>query len=102
MVVWIKIDRDPHAKFRGFSILGRELRVTGYEPVTGEMEDMTGKKMHGRFWVVEASEIYRTMPEMKRFPIRHEAWFIPFEFCESFVRPYYYLDKKEIQSILKS
>ena len=91
MVVWIKIAADPHAKLRGFSILGRELRVQGYEPIYGTMEDFRGSQMHGKFWVVEASEVYRVIPEMQKFSIREEVWFFPFEFCDSLVRPDYYL-----------
>jgi hypothetical protein len=94
MVVWIRISADPHAKARGFSIENRELRVKGYEPIFGTMEDFRGSTMPGKFWVVEASEVYRVIPEMRKFPIREEAWFFPFEFCDSFVRPDYYLSTK--------
>jgi hypothetical protein len=102
MVVWIQVFKDPHANFRGFSIRGRELRVQGYEPIFGEMEDLTGKRMQGKFWVVEAKEVYRAIPEMRRFPIRMEAWFFPFEFCDSLVRPDYYLQGTVVNHTLKS
>ncbi len=92
MQVWIQICQDPHAGFRGFSILNRELRVVGYEPIHSVMEDLRGQKMRGKFWVVKASEVYRVMPEMRKFPIRDEDWFFPFEFCNSLVRPDYYLE----------
>lgn len=97
MEVWIKIIADPHAKTRGFSILGRELRVLGYEPVHDTMEDFRGNRMPGKFWVVRASEVYRVIPEMGKFPIRDEAWFFPFEFCDSLIRPDYYLTSKIVE-----
>ena len=93
-VVWIKIIADPHAKARGFDLVERELKVTGFEPTFGTMEDFRGEKMHGKFWAVEASEVYRVIPEMRKFPIREEVWFFPFEFCNSFVRPSYYDESK--------
>jgi hypothetical protein len=101
MVVWIIIRTDPHTNFRGFSILNRELRVKGYEPVYGTMEDLRGTHMNGKFWAVEASEVYRVIPELKRFPIRDEVWFFPFEFCDSLVRPDYYINGKVVEHVLK-
>ena len=67
LVVWIQLIADPHVKARGFSILGRELRVKGYEPICSTMEDFRGNPMQGKFWLVEASEVYRVIPEMKKF-----------------------------------
>lgn len=96
--VWIKILVDPHDKQRGFSLQGRELRVIGYEPVKDEMEDLRGNRMEGTFWVVEAKEVYRVIPELKRFKINMKPWFFPVEFCESFVRPDYYL-KTQVKEI---
>lgn len=99
-VVWIKVAVDPHDKLRGFSILDREMRVSGYSPVEGEMQDLRGEKMLGKFWVVEESEIYRAIPEMKKFPVQNKPWFFPVEFCESFIRPYNYLSFKVKETIL--
>lgn len=93
-VVWIRIKTDPHVQMRGFSILNRELRVTGFEPVDDEMIDLRGQKMRGRFWVVPEKEVMRVIPEL-RGHWTGKAWFFPFEFCESFVRPYDYLDYPE-------
>jgi hypothetical protein len=93
-VVWIRIKTDPHDQFRGFSIMDRELRVEGYEPVRDEMEDLKGNFMAGTFWVVEPAEVYRAIPELKRFKIYDRSWFFPVEFCEAFVRPYDYLSYK--------
>jgi hypothetical protein len=100
--VWIKIIVDPHAPMRGFSILGREMRVVGYSPVDDVMEDFDGNQMPGKFWVVRAEEIYRVIPELKRYPRNTKDWFLPFEFCETFVRPNYYLDAKVIEKKLQS
>ena len=89
--VWIKVIADPHDLARGFSILGREMRVIGYEPVQDTMEDLKGGRQEGTFWVVDYPEVYRVIPELKRFQIRKKPWFFPVEFCDSFVRPDYYL-----------
>ena len=91
-VVWIKIEADPHVNFRGFSILGRELRVIGFEPIQDTMRDLRGQEMQGRFWAVEEAEVYRVIPEMLRFPVQNKPWLFPVEFCNPFVRPYYYVD----------
>ena len=96
LATWIKISADPHAKFRGFSIINRELKVLGYDPVEDVMVDLRGETMRGRFWVVEAKEVYRVIPEMKRFTIETKPWFFPVEFCSAFFRPIYYQDKKVI------
>lgn len=86
---------------RGFSILGREVRVVGYAPVNDVMQDFAGAQMPGKFWVVRAEETYRVIPELKRFPLNSKDWFFPFEFCESFIRPDYYLDAKVIEKKLQ-
>ena len=91
LAVWIRITADPHARFRGFSILNRELRCLGFNPVEDEMRDLTGRTMRGKFWVVSADEVYRALPEMKRFKTQMEPWFFPFEFCQSFVQPADYM-----------
>jgi hypothetical protein len=88
---WIRVLVDPFDKLRGFSLKDREFRIMGYEPVQDVMEDMGGNRQPGKFWVVKAEEVYRIAPELKRFPIRMEPWFFPVEFCECFVRPYYYV-----------
>lgn len=93
-VVWINVRVDPHDKFRGFSILNKEFRVEGYSPIVDEMKDLSGQTMKGRFWVVKANEVYRVVPELKRFDDNGKAWFFPVEFCEAFVRPNDYLDYK--------
>lgn len=93
-VVWIRVHTDPHVKMRGFSILDKELRVEGYSPVQDRMQDLRGQQMDGKFWVVPEAEVYRVIPELKRFPVQGKAWFFPIEFCESFVRPYDYLNSK--------
>lgn len=90
-VVWIRVKADPHDKYRGFSILNRELRVVGYEPVRDVMKDFSGNTMPGIFWVVEEKEVFRAIPELRRFA-QSKSWFFPFEFCESFIRPFNYLD----------
>lgn len=96
-VVWIRIKADPHVVYRGFSILNRELRVVGYEPVDDVMKDFNGNTMRGTFWVVKEEEVFRAIPELKRYA-QSNSWFFPFEFCESFIRPRDYLDypSKEI------
>lgn len=95
-IVWVRIRVDPHALLRGFNIEGRELRVMGYEPVQGEMQDSQGHVQPGKFWVVEPAEIFRVIPEFKKIPMpnKDKPWFLPVEFCECFVRPNYYLDAK--------
>lgn len=90
-VVWIRVIVDLHNAQRGFSILGRELRAEGYEPVRDEMIDLKGNRQAGRFWVVKEDEVMRAIPELKRFA-QGKSWFFPVEFCDSFVRPYDYLD----------
>ena len=92
--IWIKLRADPHDLTRGFSIEGRELKTMVYEPVKNVMEDMQGHTQPGTFWVVSADEVYRVIPEMKKFPIRMEPWFFPIEFCEAFPRPKGFLQKK--------
>lgn len=101
-VVWVKIKFDPHSHIRGFSIAGRELRVIGYEPVHGEMQDPQGNVQPGKFWAVSPAEIFRVIPEMKRIQMKDKdkTWFLPFEFCESFIRPNYYLDAKVVDKKL--
>lgn len=100
LVAWVRIMVDPHAQFRGFSIERRELRVMGYDPIQDEMEDLSGNRQPGKFWVVAAIEVYRVIPELRRFKIRNEPWFFPVEFCESFVRPWDYLEGKVIEHTL--
>ena len=92
-VVWIRVIVDLANAERGFSILGRELRVQGYEPVTDQMVDLKGNRQPGRFWVVEEKEVMRAIPELRRWA-QGKAWFFPVEFCDSFVRPYDYLNYK--------
>jgi hypothetical protein len=101
-VVWVQITADPHAEPRGFSIEGRELRVVGYEPVQGEMQDPHGHTQPGKFWAIEPAELFRVIPEMKNLPMpdKDKVWFLPVEFCDSFVRPYYYLNAKVVEKKL--
>lgn len=89
---WIRLISDPHSDWRGFSILGREMKILGYEPVWDEMQDLAGNKQQGKFWVVEAKEVYRSIPELRRFPLNEKSWLFPVEFCDIFVRPDYYQD----------
>lgn len=86
---WVRIAADPHEKLRGFSLVGRELLTLSDQPEQTEMEDLWGNRMPGRFWVVEAREVYRVIPELKRYSVRSEPWLFPVEFCEVFVRPAY-------------
>lgn len=102
LAVWIQITVDPHERYRGFSILNRELRCLGFEPVVDEMRDLSGRTMKGKFWVVEAPEVYRVIPEMKRFPIQEQPWFFPFEFCRSFVQPSDYVSRKALDVKLEA
>jgi hypothetical protein len=92
LVVWIKVQCDPHARPRGFSILGKELRVIGYEPVQDVQKTLDGYEMPGLFWMVPAREVYRVIPQMRRFGLETKPFFFPNEFCEPFVRPANYLD----------
>ena len=103
-VVWVQIKADPHDVARGFSIVGRELRVIGYEPVMGEMQDSQGHTQPGKFWAVSPDEIFRVIPEMKKvqMPDKSKPWFLPVEFCDSFVRPNYYLSGKVVERKLIS
>lgn len=89
-VTWVRIAADPHARWRGFSILDREFRALGYNPVEKEMVALDGKKQVGMFWLVHEREFYRVCPEMLK--IQHpqnEVWVLPVEFCQPFVRPNY-------------
>lgn len=95
--VWIRLRADPHDMARGFSIQGRELRCMEYEPVNSVMEDLQGHTQPGTFWVVHAEEVYRVIPELKRFKINLEPWFFPVEFCEAFLRPKDFLNRKQIE-----
>ena len=95
--VWILLKEDPFELARGFSIKGRELRCMEYEPVHDVMQDMQGHTQPGTFWVVKAEEVYRVIPEMKRFPIQMKPWFFPFEFCQTFIRPKNYLQGKVVE-----
>lgn len=95
-VIWIRVKVDPHAAMRGFSILDREMRVEGYEPVNDTMQDLRGQMMAGKFWVVKEEEVYRVIPELLRFQKLGKAWFFPVEFCDPFVRPQNFLDLKVV------
>jgi hypothetical protein len=101
-VIWIRLKVDPHANLRGFSILDRELRVEGYEPVNDTMQDLRGETMQGKFWVVKEDEVYRVIPELLRFQKYGKAWLFPVEFCDPFVRPYNYLSFKVKETDLLS
>jgi len=94
MTLWIQVHSDPHHAMRGFSIQGRELRVLGYEAVQEEMEDLRGEKMRGKFWPVAEGEVFRAIPELKRFGAKGKPWLFPIEFCDVFVRPQSYSEDK--------
>lgn len=96
--LWLKVRVDPVAEHRGFSIVGRELRCLQYAPIEGEMIDPHGVRFTGKCWPVAASEVFRVIPELLKLPYgqRHteKPWLFPIEFCETFPRPKYYLDRK--------
>ena len=96
--LWIRVAIDPIEIARGFSIVGREMRVIGYAPVEDEMLDNRGRKMFGKFWQVRATEVFRAIPELRQMDYgqRHQdkPWLFPVELCETFPRPRNFLESK--------
>lgn len=96
--LWIKVAVDPVEIARGFSIVGREMRVIGYAPVEGEMIDHKGRKMQGKCWQVRADEVFRTIPELRHFEYARryqtDVWLFPVELCETFPRPRNFLESQ--------
>ena len=80
MQIFIQIVVDPHADIRGFSIKGRKMRLKIPYPVDTEMEGIDGKKMFGKFWVIEHDEFIRVIPEFRL--TKKQDWVIPVEFAE--------------------
>ena len=87
---WIRVVVDPHASLRGFSILNLEFKSEVRFPIQGEMKDFKGNYMNGMFWVVSEDEVFRVCPRLKTLGITGKPWFFPREFCNAFVRPYYF------------
>lgn len=96
--IWIKVAHDPVDFVRGFSLVGREMRVIGYAPVEGEMIDSAGRTMKAKCWPVKPSELFRVVPELLHlnYTQRHldKPWLFPVEFCETFPRPKNFLEAK--------
>ncbi len=103
--LWIKITHDPVAEFRGFSIVGRELRVIGFAPFEDEMIDSGGKVIYGKYWKVLPEEVFRVIPELARLrygeKYAHKPWLFPIELSQSFPRPRDFLQRKVKDTILR-
>lgn len=91
---------DPHSKIRGFSLLNKEFRVEGYGPVFDTMRDFRGETMQGKFWAIKAQEVYRVVPQLRKYDDQGKAWLFPVEFCESFVRPHDFLNYRVREMVL--
>ena len=78
MELFIQITQDPHANRRGFTILGRKMRISG-APTIDTMKGIDGKDMVGKFWVVEHADFIRAVPEWSNYS--NQRWLIPVEFA---------------------
>ena len=96
--LWIKVAVDPIEIARGFSIVGREMRVIGYSPVEDEMVDNRGRTMRGKCWQVRPDEVFRVIPELLHMnytqQYKTKPWSFPVELCETFPRPRNFLESK--------
>lgn len=87
---WVKITVDLYARYRGFSILGREFIVYGGKAVRHKVTcTIDNKDMEGTFYPVAEEEWLRVVPEMVYSNSRSKFWFIPTEFASKFTRPRY-------------
>lgn len=86
---WIKVTADPHAKARGFSILGLEFRALGYGPIEDAMQGIDKAVMVTKVWAILEAEVFRVEPRLKRYGATGKPWYFPIEFCQPFVRPKY-------------
>jgi hypothetical protein len=85
----IIITSDPHEIERGYSLQGREFRLSKQVPVKDQGITLDNRKMDAEYWVISKSEYMRVCPEARSQDFDSDFIYIPTWAAKFSFRPSY-------------